>query len=344
MKFELTLEEIVNITGGKISGNSNILINGLNNIANAQIGDLTFIKDKKFLHLLEKSNPSAIIIPEELVVCVSNDISMIVSEKPYEAFLKLVYYLDNLNKKPTKGIHPSAVVESSAQIASSATISAGVYIGEDVIIGENVVILQNAVVGNNVIIGSDTLINANVSIYKDCCIGSNCILHSGSVIGSDGFGFLPQEDKSWLKIPQIGNVVIEDDVEIGANTTIDRAFVGSTIIRKGVKLDNLIHIAHNCEIGDKSVFAAQVGIAGSTKIGKSNQMGGQVGIAGHIETTDEVIVLAQSGTAKSLTQKGEYFGSPCKPKMEAFRIEMASQMLPEFIKKVNKLLKEFENK
>jgi UDP-3-O-[3-hydroxymyristoyl] glucosamine N-acyltransferase len=237
------------------------------------------------------------------------------------------------------GIHPTAVVESTAQISPSATIGANCYIGENSIIKDRAVIYPNSSIQRDVTIGENCIIYSNVSIYYGCTIGRDCIIHSGAVIGSDGFGFQENKDGSYTKIPQIGKVIIGDSVEIGANTTIDRAFVGSTIIEYGVKLDNLIQIAHNDEIGENSAMAAQVGISGSTKIGKRVRLGGQVGISGHIEIGDDVVLLAKSGVPKSMTEKGIYIGAPARDRLTAFKIEAVIHNLPQLSKDVDKIKK-----
>jgi UDP-3-O-[3-hydroxymyristoyl] glucosamine N-acyltransferase len=253
-------------------------------------------------------------------------------------------FLANEPEQNTFEIHPSAVIEQGAFVSAKASIGANCYIGKNVSIDEGVIIKSNCSIQQNVKIGKNTLIHSNVVIYKDCEIGDNCIIHSGVVIGADGFGYIENSDGSYSKIPKIGNVVIGNNVEIGANTTIDRSLIGSTYISDGVKLDNLIQIGHNVEVGENSVMAAQVGVSGSAKIGKRNRFGGQVGIAGHLEIADDVIIMAQSGVAKSVTQKGMYFGSPIKDRITAFKIEAVIPQLPQIYKDINLIKKKLDIK
>ena len=227
-------------------------------------------------------------------------------------------------------------------IDETAYIGANCVIGNNCKIGKNTVLHSNISIYDNSKIGDNCTIHANVTIYEDTEIGNNCVIHSGVALGSDGFGFLENKDGSYTKIPQLGNVVLENDIEIGANTTIDRALVGSTIIRNGVKLDNQIQIAHNCEIGENSAMAAQVGVSGSVKVGKRNRFGGQSGISGHIEIADDVVLLAKSGVPKSIEKGGLYFGSPIREKMQAFRIEAVIHNLPDLAKDVKLIKKKLE--
>ncbi|MEI6091077.1 MAG: UDP-3-O-(3-hydroxymyristoyl)glucosamine N-acyltransferase [bacterium] len=320
-------------------GEGDVEIHSLNSFHLAGKGDLTFAREKKFLDHLSNCNAAAIIVPIDFNEPESNK-SYILSNNPYESFLRLVYLINDSKELINGEIHKSAIIAVDAQIDPSSYIGPNVVIQKGCKIGKNNVINANVVIYDNTIIGDNNLIHSNVTIYQDTQIGNNCIFHANCVIGSDGFGYLEQKDGSYKKIPQIGNVLIENDVEIGANTTIDRAFVGSTIIRNGVKMDNLVQIAHNCQIGENTAIVAQVGIAGSTIIGKRNRFAGQVGIAGHIDIADDVVLLAKSGVHTSIKQKGEYFGIPARPKDEAFRILFALGKLPEMMKKMNKKIKE----
>lgn len=333
----MTIQEIASLINAQVVGSTQFEINNLNRIEFAKETEITFYADEKYRKHLEKSKASAVIVPDSLELEPLENQVFLKVPNPYVSFLELVVYFDNLNKFTKNGIHPTAVVESLANIPESCYIGPNCYIGEDVILGENTKIFANSAIHRNSKIGSNTIIYSNVSIYPQTIIGSNCIIHSGAVIGADGFGFIENNDKSYTKIPQIGNVVIEDDVEIGANTTIDRAFVGSTIIHRGVKLDNLIQIAHNDEIGENTAMAAQVGISGSVKIGKRVRLGGQVGVAGHLEIADDVILLAQSGVPSSIEKQGTYVGSPTREKILAFKIEAALNHLPEIYKDIKKI-------
>ncbi len=243
-----------------------------------------------------------------------------------------------------KGIHVTAVIESSAKVGSDVYIGPYAYIGENCVIGDGCAIYPHMYIGDNTKIGKDCTINPGVKIYHDCVIGEGCIIHAGSVIGSDGFGFAPQSESEYMKIPQLGNVILEDHVEIGANVAIDRATMGSTIIRKGVKLDNLIQIGHNVEIGDNTVMAAQTGIAGSTKIGKNCMFGGQVGIAGHIKIADGTKIGAQSGILSAVKEENKILlGTPAIDYKNFFKSSVIFKNLPELKTKVDSLEKESES-
>ncbi len=333
----MKVEDIIQIIDAELIGNTNQEIYYLNRIEYAEVGEITFYAKEKYLPFLQKSNATAILVPMEWEGSPKDNQVYIKVRDPYLSFLQLVLFVDNQRKRDLIGVHPTAVIEPTAKMHDNIFIGANCYIGQNVIIGENTKIYPNSVIEQNSIIGNNTIIYPNVSIYEDTLIGNQCIIHSGAVIGSDGFGFVENSDKSFSKIPQIGNVVIEDDVEIGANTTIDRAFVGSTIIRKGTKLDNLIQIAHNDDIGENTAMAAQVGVSGTVKIGNRVRLGGQAGIAGHLEIGDDVVILAQSGVPSSITKPGVYVGSPPRNKMHAFKIEAVINNLPEVYKDIKRI-------
>jgi UDP-3-O-[3-hydroxymyristoyl] glucosamine N-acyltransferase len=247
------------------------------------------------------------------------------------------------NNIPEKtGVAPNSSIDPSAKIGEKAYIGAFAVIEEKVVIGNNCKIYPQVYIGSNVTIGDNTVLYPGVKIYRDCVIGSNCIIHSGAVIGADGFGF-SREEEGYRKIPQTGNVIIEDNVEIGANTTIDRAVMGSTIIHRGVKLDNLIQIAHNCEIGQNTAMAAQVGIAGSTKVGENCVFGGQVGLGGHITIGNNVQIGAQSGIISNIKDGSEIIGSPAMPVKSFFRSSLIIPKLPDMYRQLNALEKEIES-
>ncbi len=340
----LTAKEIAGITGGELTGNPNATVKDLNRLGFAKPGDLTFYSDVKYKHQLGGTKASAILagtdFDESLVSCEA----VIKLDNPYKAFSELIMMIDSQKPRKKSFIHPSAVIESGSDISDSAYIGANVSIGENCRIAGNCIIMPGAVLYDNVTIGEGTEIHSNCVICSETVIGKNCVINPGAVIGADGFGFLENPDKSFKKIPQIGNVIIEDDVEIGANTTIDCALVGSTIIAKGVKIDNLIMIAHNCIIGEHTAMAGQAGVAGSTVIGKRNRLGAQTGIAGHAHTADDVILMAQSGTAKSLNKPGAYFGSPAKKSMDAFKEIAAMKNLPALLRDFKKMKKIIEEK
>ena len=258
----------------------------------------------------------------------------------YSAFATLLTTYQNVKAQQKKGIETPSHIASSATLGTDVFVGAFAYIGEKVSIGNNSKIFPGAYIAENVFIGNNTTIHAGVKIYEDCVIGNDVIIHAGTVIGSDGFGFAPQPDGSYQKVPQIGNVIIEDQVEIGANTTIDRATMGSTIIKKGVKLDNLIQIAHNVEIGSQTVIAAQTGISGSTKLGQKIMIGGQAGIAGHLTIANGVKIAGGAGVTKNLDGEGKsYAGFPAEDAKQSLKAQVYTRQLPELEKRVKELEK-----
>ncbi len=336
----ITIKEIAELTGAAITGDPEYEISGVAKIEEANAGDLTFLYLPQYQKYFSSTRASAIFVKPGFEK-IRNDIIYLEVADPNKAFLKVIikYFSPEF---PLAGIDSSAYIAPTASVAKSAAIGKNVVISEGCKIGERTKIFHNTVLSPNVEIGDDCLIFQNVSIRENCRIGNRVILHPGVVIGSDGFGFLPDNTGSYIKIPQIGNVVIEDDVEIGANTAIDRAALGSTIIRRGVKLDNLIQIAHGVSIGSDTVISAQSGISGSTKIGSNCIIAGQVGTVGHIEITDKVIIGAQSGISKSITAPGTYFGYPAKEHKEALRIEGHIRNLAEYAKRIKELEKKVE--
>jgi len=301
MKF--TAKQIAEILNGTIEGNPDVTVNNLSKIEEGKEGTLSFLANPKYSHFLYKTKASIVIVNSDFIPEKEISSTLIKVENAYSAFASLLemYNEVKLNKS---GISEQAFISESAKIGKNIYLGDFAYLGDCVEIGDNVKIYPHAFIGNNAKIGANTTVFAGVKIYSDCIIGNDCTIHAGVVIGGDGFGFAPQTDNNYKKVAQIGNVVIEDFVEIGANTTIDRATMGSTIIHKGVKLDNLIQIAHNVEIGENTVIAALTGVSGSSKIGKNCMIGGQVGVAGHIEIADEVKIGAQSGVSTSIRKKG----------------------------------------
>lgn len=332
-------EKIAEIIDGRFEGETGLSITGFNRIENAAPGELTFLSDDKFIIYLGTTGATCIIVKNTLEASPRAGQCFIRVENPYQKLAKLFKAVDSMSSRPKPMIHPSAVIADSSNISGSAFIGANSVIGENCRIADEVIIMPNVTLYDNVSIGKKTRINASVVIYKDCIVGENVIIHSGSIIGADGFGYIENPDGSYDKIPQLGNVIIEDDVEIGANVSVDRALLGSTIVGKGVKIDNLVQIGHNCTIGEHTAIVSQVGIAGSVNIGKRNRLGGQVGFAGHMDTADDVIIMAQSGVSKSITKKGIYFGSPVRERMKGFKIEAVLRSLPEMRGEVNDLLK-----
>jgi len=302
----ITVKELAKFLNCRFEGDGNTKILGVSSLEQAKKGDLIFCQDPKFRDLLEKTTASAAIVPIEEKF---DRIPTLHSEQPYVSFIKALemFYTPY---RPEPGIHPQALVSPSAKIGKDVAISAFVFVDDDVEIGDGSVLFPMVSVYPKVKIGKQVVCHSSVSIREDCRIGNRVILHNGVVIGSDGFGFQKAKDGSYIKIPQKGIVIIEDDVEIGANTTVDRAALGETIIKKGTKIDNLVQVAHNVEIGPDSILVAQTGIGGSSKIGKNFIAGGQVGIPDHITIGDDVIIAAKSGITKDLPTGSFVSGSP----------------------------------
>ncbi len=342
--LKISCKEIAELIGGRINGNPDTVVTGLNRIESSHPGDITFYHRDEYEKYVADCAASAIVVPDSYEVEPPNGITFIHCAHPYEAFMMLIKHFADSKNKFAPAIHPTAIIAPSAQISPNAYIGPYCVIGEHCIIAEGVVLHSRVTLYDNVEIAAGTLVHTGVTCYSDTKIGKNCILHAGAVLGSDGFGFLEDKaDGSYSKIPQLGNVIIEDDVEIGANTTIDCALLGSTVVERGVKLDNLIHVAHNCTVGEHTAIAAQTGVSGSTKIGKRNRIGGQVGFAGHMETADDVTIIAQSGVSKTVAKSGIYFGSPIKDRLTAFKIEACIRRLPDLFDQVDNMKKTIEN-
>ena len=300
--MQFTALQIATLLKGKLVGEPEAKINQVAKIEEAKAGSLSFVANPKYEEYLYSTDASIIIINEDYELKQPVKATLIRVKDAYSSFAFLLEKYNEIQSNAgKKGIEQPSYISKSASIGKNVYVGSFTYIGDNVLIGDNVKIYPGCYIGDNVVINEETKLFARVKIYDDCSVGARVTIHSGTVIGGDGFGFAPQKDGSFKKVPQIGNVIIEDDVEIGANTTIDRATMGSTIIKKGVKLDNLIQIAHNVEIGENTVIAAQSGISGSTKIGKHNMIGGQVGVVGHIHTANGTKVGAQSGITKSIT-------------------------------------------
>ena len=307
MKF--TAAQIAGILQGEVIGNPNAEVFKLAKIEEGTEGSLTFLANPKYNNYIYSTQATITIVNKSFEAEQEITTTLIKVEDAYQSFSQLLEYYNQV-KLMKSGIEQPSVISENVTYGPDLYLGSFCYVGKNVTIGKNVKIYPNSFIGDNVTIGDDCVFFAGVRIYSETVIGNNCIVHSGSIIGSDGFGFAPQENGSYRKIPQIGNVIIEDDVEIGACTTIDRATLGSTIIRKGVKLDNHIQVAHNVEIGENTVIAAQTGIAGTTKIGKNCLIGGQVGFAGHLVIGDGVKIQAQSGIGKNLEAGEVVQGSP----------------------------------
>ena len=307
MKF--TAEQIAGILEGEVIGNPNAEVYKLAKIEEGIEGSLTFLANPKYVNFIYTTKATITIVNKDFIPEQNIETTLIKVEDAYKSFSKLLEYYNQV-KLMKSGIEQPSVISGNVIYGEGLYLGSFCYIGKNVTIGKNVKIYPNSFIGDNVKIGDDCIFFAGVRIYSETEIGNNCTIHSGTIIGSDGFGFAPLEDGTYSKIPQIGNVILEDNVEIGANSTIDRATLGSTLIRKGVKLDNHIQVAHNVEIGENTVIASQTGIAGSTKIGKNCMIGGQVGIVGHLTIGNGVRIQAQAGIAKNLSDNEVVQGSP----------------------------------
>jgi len=301
MKF--TAQQIADALQGSVEGDATITVSSLSKIEEGKPGTLSFLANPAYEKYIYETDASLVIVSNDFKPEKAITTTLIRVNDPYMSFAQLLELYQQ--SKPQKtGISPKAHIADTANIGDNVYVGEFTVVGENSIVGNNCKIFPNVTIGDNVKIGDNTTLFAGVKIYEDCIIGNDCTLHAGVVIGADGFGFAPQQEGDFKKVPQIGNVVLEDRVEIGANTCIDRATLGSTIIKKGVKLDNLIQIAHNVVVGENTVIAAQAGISGSTKIGKNCMIGGQVGMVGHINIADEAKIAAKSGISKDIKEKG----------------------------------------
>lgn len=329
--------QIAQIINGKIEGNADTSVHSFGKIEEAVKGQVCFFANSKYEDYLYTTKASIIIINDAYVLKKPVHLTLIRVEDAYTAFAILLNKYQELVTQQLTGIQQPSYISKTASYGEAVFIGAFAYLGEGVKVGNNTKIFPNAYIGDNAFIGNNCIIHPGVKIYHDCVVGNNVNIHAGAVIGGDGFGFAPQSDGSFIKIPQIGNVIIEDDVDIGANTTIDRATTGSTIIKNGAKLDNLIQIAHNVEIGGSTVIAAQAGVSGSTKIGKAVMIGGQAGVVGHIKIGDGAKINAQSGVSKSIEPGKSVTGSPAFDYTSALRSQAISKNLPDLEKRVKEL-------
>jgi UDP-3-O-[3-hydroxymyristoyl] glucosamine N-acyltransferase len=340
--MEFDAATIARFLQGEIEGDPGTTVNTIAKIEEGHPGALSFLANPKYEQFLYTTGSSIVLVNKSFVPSARVEATMIRVEDAYEAFASLLRLVDQARPRK-KGIHPTAVIEKSASVGADIYIGPYAYIGENSSVGEGSLVYPHVFIGDNAKVGKNCTINPGVKIYHDCIIGNNCVIHAGSVIGSDGFGFAPQSESEFMKIPQLGNVVLEDNVEIGANVAIDRATMGSTIIRKGVKLDNLIQIAHNVEIGENTVMAGQTGIAGSTKVGKNCMFAGQVGIAGHLKIADGVKIGAQSGIHSDVKQENSVLlGYPAIDHRDFARSSIVFKQLPEMSRKLRELERQLE--
>ena len=336
--LEFSAQQIAMMIQGQVEGDASVTVKNFGKIEEATAGQISFLANPKYESFLYTTAASIIIIGAQQQLKEKIKATLIRVPDAYAAFATLLTKYQELKNQQLEGIQTPSFIAPSARIGANHFIAAFAYVNEGATLGDHVKIFPNVVIGENVTIGNHVTIHPGVVIYADCVIGNHVTIHSGTIIGSDGFGFAPKEDGSFQKVPQLGNVIIEDHVEIGANTTIDRATIGSTIIRKGVKLDNQIQIAHNVEVGSNSVIAAQAGVSGSTKIGKNVMVGGQAGFSGHIAIADGIKIAGRTGVTKSFTTANMTLtGYPAAEQKQSLRSQVYVKNLPELEKRVKEL-------
>ncbi len=340
--MEFSAQQIAMLLGGKITGDANRKVSDVGSIESAHEGQLTFLCDAKYLPHLSSTGASVVLMTDSIPFEGETNATLIRVENARAAMGQLLTLVAKAMNPPKQGVEQPSFISEGVTIPENAYIGAFAYIGKNVQLGKGVQIYPHTYIGDNVKIGDNTILYSGVKIYYNSIIGKDCILHAGVIIGSDGFGFEPDAQGVNQKLPQIGNVIIEDDVEIGANSTVDRAMMGATIIRRNAKLDNLVQVAHNVEIGESTFMCAQVGVAGSTKIGAHCILAGQVGVAGHITVADNCVFGAQSGIANHVKKAGMYQGSPVIDAMNWRRSVVGFKQLPELMKKLQELEKKIQ--
>lgn len=336
--MQFTAAQIAALINGKVDGNADVAVASFGKIEEAQQGQLAFLANPKYEDFLYSTKASVIIVNDNQELKQPVNATLIKVPDAYSAFATLLDKYQQIQQQQLTGIQQPVYMDATAKMGDNVFIGAFAYIGKEVVIGNGVKIYPNAFIGDNVTIADNTIIHPGVKIYHNCIIGKNVIIHAGTVIGADGFGFAPQADGSLKKVPQIGNVIIEENVEIGSNTCIDRATIGSTIIKAGAKLDNLLQIAHNVEVGHNTVIAAQTGISGSSKIGNNVMIGGQAGIAGHLTINDGAKINAQTGVGKNIKPGVSVTGTP----FDEFNKYMRNQAFVRSLPQMEKRLKELE--
>lgn len=340
--IQITAKELAALLNARLEGNPDVKVSKIAKIEEADEHSFCFLANPKYFHYAQTAVAGILLCDETLEYNPKNIGAALRVKEPYQAFQKLMELYAAITASPKKaGIHEKAHIGNNSTYGDNFYLAPFAFVGDNVTIGNNVTIYPHVYVGDHAVIGDNTILYPNVSVYHHCKIGSNCIIHAGAVIGSDGFGFAPQPDGTYKKIPQTGNVEISDNVEIGANTCIDRAVIGSTIIRSGVKLDNLIQIAHNVELGENTAIAAQAGISGSTKLGKKVMIGGQAGITGHLTIADEVKIQAQAAVIRNVPEKGKGIsGAPAIDARDHYRQLAAIKRLPDLLKKIEEMEKQ----
>lgn len=346
--MEFTASMVAQLLKGSVEGDPETKLNTIAKIEEGHEGALSFLANPKYESYIYTTGASAVLVRNDFNPSKKITTTLIRVADPYQALAQLLAIYEQSMNKPKKGIHPTAVIEQGAVIGSDVYIGAYAYVSDNAVIGEGCSLYPHVFIGDSVTIGKGCTLHPGAKVYRQCVIGNDCILHAGAVIGADGFGFAPVADANYMKIPQVGNVILEDRVEIGANTCIDRATMGSTIIRQGVKLDNLVQVGHNVEIGENTVIAAQSGIAGSSKVGRNCMFGGQVGISGHLTIADGTKIGAQSGIMGSVTgENSVIFGSPAFDSKQYMKSLVYFRKLPELGRKIDeleKLLESLKNK
>ncbi len=339
--MEFSAQQIATFLNGTIEGNPEIKVSSFSKIEEGKPGTLTFLANPKYEHHIYNTKASIVLVNNDFMPAEPVQATIIRVANAYAALAMLLNLVEQHKHKQHVGIDSTAFIAPSAQVGADCYIGHFAYIGENAKVGKNCRIYPNVYIGDNVTIGDNCILYPHTTIYESCLVGNNCILHAGAVIGADGFGFAP-EGEQYKKIPQLGNVILEDDVEVGANTTIDRAVMDSTIIRRGVKLDNLVQIAHNVDVGENTVMAAQVGIAGSVKVGKHCMFGGQVGLAGHIKIADNVTLGAQAGIISDVKESTTLLGAPAIHAKDFMRSSAIFNRLPEMYRTMGQLQREIE--
>jgi UDP-3-O-[3-hydroxymyristoyl] glucosamine N-acyltransferase len=338
--MEFTAQQIADFLKGNIVGDPTTRVHNFSKIDEGLPGTVTFLANPKYEHFIYKTKASIVLVNQDFAPVSTVEPTLIKVPNAY-ASLAALLNLAEQSKSRKHGIDPSAFISETASAGENCYIGTFAYIGEKTVIGNDCLIYPHAYIGDHVKIGDHTIVYPHVTVYEGCVIGNNCIIHSGAVIGADGFGFAP-ENGEYKKIAQLGNVILEDYVEIGANTTIDRAVMGSTLIHQGVKMDNLIQIAHNVEIGKNTVMASQVGIAGSTKVGSNCMLGGQAGLVGHLHIGDNAQIGAQSGIISNVKADARLMGTPAIPLKNYMRSSIIFEKLPEVYRTLNQLQKEVD--
>lgn len=341
-KMKFTATQIAGILEGEVEGNPQTAVHKLAKIEEGEKGSLTFLANPKYTSYIYSTKASITIVNKDFVPEQEISTTLIKVEDAYKSFSKLLEYYNQV-KNNKVGIESPSFVSNSASYGDGFYLGAFSYLGENVQLGANVKVYPNAYIGDNVTIGDNVLVFSGAKIYSESVIGNGCVIHSGAIIGADGFGFTPNENGEYSKVPQTGNVILEDNVDIGAGTTIDRATLGSTVLRKGVKLDNQIQIAHNVEIGEHTAIAAQTGIAGSTKIGKNCLIGGQVGIVGHITIGDRVRIQAQSGIGRNVKDDEVLQGSPALTYGDYNKSYVHFKNLPKIVNRISEIEKKIDS-